>query len=161
MTRFAALGAATAALILVIASGAHADPNLIVNGDFEAGVGPGGLTGFASDYTYATCPYPAASACQEPESTIYVNTDPNLDHPAWSSFAAESGSNMLIVNGGSNPSAAVWREPSIAVTPYQTYQFTGWVAATYTANPGVLALNFNGAGVGAPFTVSTTTGLWQ
>jgi hypothetical protein len=162
MTRLPALGVAAAALLLIGAGAARAGTNLLTNGDFEQ-LGTDGSTpsGFETDYTWADCTYGVATSCQMPEASIYVNTDPNLDHPAWSSFGAENGSNMLIVNGGGDPTQAVWRETGITVTPNETYQFTGWAAANYSTNPGILALTFNGASVGTPFTVSTTPGLWQ
>jgi len=156
------LGLATA-LTMSATAGALAGPNLIVNGDFSAG-----LSDFTSGYTVPTnpaCQYGVAVYCQGPESTIFVNTDPNLDHPSWTSFgttgSGNDSPNMLIVNGGSNPLLPVWEQSSIAVMAYETYQFTGWVAANYASNPALISIGFNGVTVSPPFTVSTTPGLWQ
>ena len=147
--------------LLAVAGAAKADPNLIVNGNFDAG-----LTGFTSDYAVPTnpaCIYNQAVYCQGPESTIFVNTDPNLDHPSWASFGSSPGNgspNILIVNGGENSTQAVWRQGGIAVAQNEIYQFTGFAASNYSANPSVLQLTFNGATVGAAYAVNATPGAW-
>jgi len=156
----AALGFVSA-LALALPGAAHAQ-NLITNGDFSDG-----LADFSSQYAVPNnpaCAYGMAVFCQGPEATIFVNTDPHLDHPSWSSFTTggtgNDGPNMLIVNGGENATQLVWGQ-TIAITAYETYQFTGWVASNYALNPAILALEFNGATISTPFTASTNPGLWQ
>ena len=148
-----------AAGLLLAAGAAKAGPNLITNGNFAAGVAD-----FTSDYTVPNdCVYGQATSCQVPETTIFVNTDPNLDHPSWASFGSSPGNgspNMLIVNGGEDASQAVWRQGGIAVAQNEIYQFTGFAASSYGTNPGILQLTFNGATTGLPYTLSTMTGVW-
>lgn len=162
MTRLPLYHLLVATVLLAAANSAKAGPNLIVNGNFAAGV-----TGFSSDYAVPTnpaCIYNQAVFCQGPETTIFVNTDPNLDHPSWASFGSSAGNgspNMLIVNGGSDATQAVWRQGGIAVAQDEIYQFTGFAASSYSANPGILQLTFNGAKVGGAYALSATPGAWS
>ena len=147
------LTAGTAAIALVAGSAAYAGPNLLTNGDFANPV-----TASDTDYAIPTdCVYGGATSCQVPETTVFVNINPNLDHPSWASFTnAGSGNdnaNMLIVNGGGDASLAVWKQ-TLSVTKYETYQFTGYAASNYSQNPGILDGVFNGKLAGNPFTVS-------
>ena len=161
MTRLPPYSLLVASVMLAAAGSAKAGPNLIANGNFAAG-----LTGFSSDYTVPTnpaCIYNQAVFCQGAETTIFVNTDPNLDHPAWASFGSSPGNgspNMLIVNGGEDATLAVWRQGGIAVAQDEIYQFTGFAASSYSANPAILQLTFNGATVGGAYTLSATPGAW-
>jgi len=81
-----------------------ADPDdLITNGDFEAG-----NIGFTSEYRYVS--ETGHNTLQDP--FVYaIGADPYLYHSAWSSFPAQSVSNMMIVNGAtstSDPAKLVW-----------------------------------------------------
>jgi hypothetical protein len=158
LRQFTTLTAAASLAGILVSGAAQAGPNLLTNGDFASAI-----TSADTDYTIpADCVYGVATSCQVPETTAFVNTNPNLDHPSWSSFTtAGSGNdnaNMLIVNGGGDASQAVWKQ-SLGVTAYETYQFTGWAASNYIDNPGVLEALFNGVSAGDAFTV-TQVGTW-
>jgi hypothetical protein len=159
--RLAGFASLAAAAILAAAGTAQAGPNLITNGNFSAG-----LTGFTSDYTVPTdpaCIYGQAVDCQGAESTIFVNTDPSLDHTSWSSFGSSPGNgspNMLLVNGGSDPTQVIWGQGGIAVAQNEVYEFSGAAASSFLGNPGILQLTFNGATVGSAYTINLTPGVW-
>ena len=72
-----------------------AGPNLIVNGDFEAG-----NTGFITEYNYLD-PSNTGTWTLGPEYMYTVSTDPNLYHSAWTSFGDNTTGTgkMMIVNG--------------------------------------------------------------
>jgi hypothetical protein len=137
-------------MALSVASAASAATNLIVNGDFEAG-----NTGFMSDYVYDVPTYD--------QGEFSISTNPINVHPSWSSFGDHTTGtgNMLIVNGDDNPNAKVWYQQNIAVTPFTTYNFSGWFTSTYPESPAQLAFSINGTDLGPVFTLSATPGQWQ
>jgi hypothetical protein len=143
-------GAALAALTLA-ASGAQAATNLVVNGDFEAG-----NTGFTSGYTYL-------HGDGHPPAVYDVGTNPNAIHEAWTAFGDHTtgAGNMMIINGAEVAGVPVWEESSIAVQSHTTYFFSTWIASTYPQSPAMLDFSINGVKLGATFTASTTTGVWQ
>ena len=157
--------AAAAFLSAALTAGGSAQAgsgNLLPNGDFATS----SLTTTNTDYIIPACTYGVASSCQVEETTAFVNTNPNLDHPSWASFTtAGSGNdspNMLIVNGGNvSPDASLpfWKQSSIGVTAEETYQFTGWAASNYALNAAVIEGLFNGVSAGNAFAV-TEVGGW-
>jgi hypothetical protein len=148
---------AAAILILVsalagnvpVAMAQPAGPNLIVNGDFEAG-----NTGFSSDYTYS----PGNIG---PQGVYDVLSDPSSAHPLATSYGDHtSGSGlMMAVNGATTAGLAVWSQ-SVAVTTNTDYAFSAWVASWWHDSPAELQFLINGNPVGI-FNASSTTGDWQ
>jgi len=57
-------------------------------------------------------------------------------------------------------SVLVW-SASVAVTPDTQYDFSAWAASVYPESPSSLAFSINGILLGDPFSLSSTTGLWQ
>ncbi len=124
--------------------------NLIVNGDFSAG-----NTGFQSQYTYN-----ATSVVNE---TVYtVGPNPADFSPYVASFGDHtSGSGlMMIVNGGSVPTQAVWEE-TVAVPANTEFAFSAFGASTYPTAAAILHVTINGQVIGSDLTLSSTTGLWS
>ncbi len=145
---------AIAGLVLAAHGAAFADPSVnvpLTDGDFSSPI-TAGQTG----YTIAPCTYGVAEqTCQYAENTVFVNTNPNLDHNLWASFGTGTANpNMLIVNGGADPSLPVWQDNGIAIAADHLYQFTGYAASNYPSNPALLEIAFNGVTTGVPFTVT-------
>jgi len=71
------------------------EPNLVTNGDFEAGI-----TGFTSDYDVLD-PINTGDFSLYPEKLFTVSTDPRLYHNLWASFGDHTSSSgkMMIING--------------------------------------------------------------
>jgi hypothetical protein len=102
------------------------NPNLIVNGDFEAG-----NTGFITDYNYNATSVVAAGS-------YAINTNTANVHPlGWIYGDHTSGfGNMMIINGSTIPNIFVWEE-SIPVSQNTNYQFSLWLnswSGSYFAN---------------------------
>jgi hypothetical protein len=118
-------------LAVGLAATATASFGQIVNGDFEAG-----NTGFSSDYLYS----PGNGV---PEQVYDVTTDPHLDHPAWDSFSAYSGTEMLVVNGGTDPTARFWYE-SVTLDADSTYALSYYDISQYSGSPADLQTSVGG-----------------
>ncbi len=115
---------------MAIAGAAAAGPNLIVNGDFSAGD-----TGFMTDYDFITNP---GSTSLEPEGTITIADNPFSVHPYWVDLG-NTNNPMLIVNGATSGSPAIWEESGIQVAAGKSYNFNATVMdiccnSTYGSN---------------------------
>jgi len=99
-------------------------PNLVLNGDFEAGD-----TDFTTDYTYVPPPYNPLTSLW-PEGVYTVDTDPQHGHANFWSFGDHTtgSGNMLIVNGHPALDKRVW-EQTIPIFPNATYVLTYYVQA--------------------------------
>jgi hypothetical protein len=142
-----------AAVLLAAAPLAHAGTPVnipLANGDFSSPI-----TAAETGYTIAPCTYGAdAQSCQYATDTVFVNTNPNLDHNLWASFTGAPDANMLIVNAATSANVAVYQDLGIAVAANHAYQFAGYAASNYFQSPAVLETDFNGVNAGTSFTVS-------
>lgn len=86
---------AIAVFVAMVLPVSAVSPNLIVNGNFEAG-----NTGFFTEYSYLN-PANTGTWTLGPEYMYTVGTDPNLYHSAWASFGDHTSGTgkMMIVNG--------------------------------------------------------------
>jgi hypothetical protein len=105
---------------VVLAGQAIAGPNLIENGDFEAG-----NSGFTSGYTYvASQGYSALWG----EGTYSVGANSALYHGLWANVDNHTpgGDNYMIVNGAPNVGTVVWQSNALSLGA-GTYSFSAYV----------------------------------
>jgi hypothetical protein len=126
-------------------------PNLVNNGDFEAGI-----IGFLTAYTYNVSDLTI-------ERSITVTVDP---HSVCNQFAScsdhtPSGTKQLVVNGSTTPNNndAIWKE-SISVVINTDYQFSYWVQSVNSASPAKIQLKINGAPIIPLNNALAGPGLW-
>jgi gliding motility-associated-like protein len=128
--------------------------NLVVNGDFSLGnvfftssynLGIGGSWGQLSN-----------------EGTYAISTNASLTHNYFSPCTDHptGTGNMLVVNGASVLSQAVWSQV-INVNPNTEYNFSAWFTAVHSSNPAILSFTINGVQIGANASVSNVTCNWQ
>ena len=104
----------------VLAGQALAGPNLISNGDFEAG-----NTGFSSDYGYVVDQgYYALWG----EGTYAVGENANQYHGLWADVTNHTagGSKYMIVNGDADTGKTVWQSNALTLAA-GTYSFSAYV----------------------------------
>jgi hypothetical protein len=90
-------------------------PNLIVNGDFEAGI-----TGFTTDYSF--------SACVGAAATYNTIANPRTCNGAWCNMGDHTtGTGLMMVANGSTTVQNMWCQ-TVAVSPGTTYNFSFWGA---------------------------------
>ena len=157
-TLFAVAGAAIA---LAAVAGSASATELLTNGDFSAG-----NTGFASSYAYS--PPNGFGNNLWPEGTYDVTTNPNADHPLFSSFGDHTSGEgqMMVVNGSGAPDTTIWSEGANAHpllgAANTAYDFSFWVRSVYPASPAHLQLWINGAAVeGVTFQATNDTSQWH
>jgi hypothetical protein len=128
----------------------------VTNGNFSAG-----NTGFGSGYSYTTMVAPTFTA-----GDYTIGTNPQTYNGGWIilSDPTDSGLNMMIVNGATTGTPAVWDE-TITVTPDTTYTFTAWVADIYMGgepDKAMETLTFQAGSnvLGSGFSPSATPGTW-
>jgi hypothetical protein len=95
----------------------NVSPNLVVNGDFEAG-----NTGFSSAYIYGTG---GTYGLLSSEGQYAIATSPNATHMNFSDCVDHTPTgvgNMLVANGSGTPNTSVWCQ-SISVDPNTNYLF--------------------------------------
>ncbi len=131
-------------------------PNLITNGDFEAG-----NTGFTTAYTLGTGG--TWGLVSNPGTYAIVNS-PNAAHVNFSvcnDHTAAPGTQQLVVNGSSTANTNVWCQ-TVNVTPGLDYQFGAW-ASNALNDPNVAQLQFsiNSVNLGPIFSTSTIGCTWQ
>ena len=114
-------------------------PNLVTNGDFEAG-----NTGFTSEYNYKTPPNINGGEYYIGENSQDWNPlmSPCLDHTTGKG-------KMMIVNGATIPGVRVWYQ-SIPVKPNTNYAFSIWIETVNNADPARLRFTINNQEVGSP-----------
>lgn len=149
MRRFISIG------ICVVAAVVWAPPivrgELIVNGDFEAGV-----TGFTSEYELH-------SNLEETSGRYNVGSDPQSFNPFFNSFTDHTPTglgNMLIVNGSSAVDPVVVWSQTVAVDVNTSYAFGYWGSSAVSFDSAMLRVTINGADVGSN-ALSTDAGDWQ
>lgn len=139
----------------LLSCAAHAGSNWIGDGDFEAL----DYAGFGSDYIKNGNLYDPA--------VLAIGSNPHAFHSGWASFGAYSGSEMLIVNGGTHSGAsagknAFWSQ-DLSLNA-GSYDFSAFATSTYGGNPSKLqaVLTQDGAGtVLATLQLGSTAGQWQ
>ena len=115
-----------------------AAPNLVVNGNFEAG-----NTSFTSNYTYAL---PDGSLDEEEYTLVTVGSQAR---PEWGNCGDHtSGSgNMMAVNAATLGGVNVWCQ-TVPVAPNTNYIFSTWLVTLFPVSPAQLQFWINGM----PFT---------
>lgn len=123
--------------------------NLVVNGDFSAGV-----SGFTSSYTNMQ------NDCTPP-AVYSVTTSPANCHPSFANFGDHTtgSGNMMVVNGADIANVLVWGE-TVSVLQNTLYFFSTWIATDYPLSPAQLNFSINGNALGSTFTAPATTGNW-
>lgn len=114
-------------------------PNLVVNGNFNAG-----NAGFTSDYSYKTPPNSAAGE-------YYIGPNAQGWNPLMSpcnDHTTGSG-NMMLVNGATVPGVTVWKQ-TVNVMPNTNYAFSIWIQTVNNADPGRLRFTINNKEIGTP-----------
>jgi hypothetical protein len=135
-----------------------ASPNLIVNGDFEAG-----NTTFGSDYGYS----PSQNFAQ---GDYTVRSNPNPWNPFFVPAADHTtGSGQMLVGNGSPAANRVWYTPAaITVIPNTNYFFEAYVMnvcclPSYTGanSPSILDFYANDVLLGTRTTDLSKAGSWE
>lgn len=123
-------------------------PNLIVNGNFNAG-----NSGFTSQYNYAN---PNTT-----EGEYFVGTNPQAWNVSLSPCGDHTSGNglMMLVNGSPVPDVEVWKQ-TITVSPNTNYTFSTWIQALWPPNPAQLQFSINGNTIGSLITASLPTCTW-
>jgi len=152
--------AAGAAAIALAAAGSASATELLTSGDFSAG-----NVGFSSGYAYS--PPNGFGNNLWPEGTYDVTTNPNLDHPLFSSFGDHTTGEgeMMVINGSGTPDTIIWSEGTNANpllgAANTAYDFSFFLRSVYPASPAHLQLWINGAAVeGATFQATNDTSAW-
>ncbi len=137
---------------------ASAAPNLVPNGDFEAG-----NSGFTSSYGYS----PAGNGA---EGQYTVRRNPFPWNGAFVSAADHTtGTGLMFVGNGSPVDGAiVWQSGSIAVAQNTTYFFEAWVMNVCCSvgypganSPSILDFAINGVSIGTETTDLANAGSWE
>lgn len=115
-------------------------PNLIVNGDFEAG-----NAGIVSDYAYQP-PTPTAliapgtyTVASSPD-IVSSNLPPCVDHTS-------GAGNAMLIHANTNTNARIWCQ-TVAVQPNTYYFFEGFATAVNPLSTARIQLQINSANVG-------------
>jgi hypothetical protein len=151
-------------LVLFFASAnAYADPNLVANGDFEAG-----NTQFSSAYSYS----PGGNGT---EGQYTVRSNPYPWNRAFVSIGDHTSGTglMMVANGSPTSGAVVWQSQSISILASTTYFFEAFVNNVCCSNfsygagsESILefSLSFNGGGpisLGTKTTKLALAGTWE
>lgn len=123
-------------------------PNLVPNGDFEAG-----NINFVSQYTYVAPPLNPTSLYGE--GAYAITTNPRLVHSNYAiieDHTSGSGTYMMVTNSSVQPNTILWSQ-SVAVKPGTNYTLEAWANGVVTAYPARLKFYINGTQVGSTFTV--------
>ena len=150
-TRF--IFATAAVAVIALASAAQAAPNLVTNGDFEAG-----NTAFGSDYTFVSGPNAAT-----PPAVYAIDTSPHNVHNSWASFGDHTtgSGEMMIINGSQDGGERVWFQNNIVVDPNTTYFFSTWIHTSFDEAPAQLNFSININAIGTTFTAGSIADGWQ
>ncbi len=151
MTRSVVRALLPLALTVFAGSSASAS-NIVLNPGFELGA-----VDFTSDYGFAGS---GSMACW-PEGVYTISASPRDCHPLWEDFGDHTTGTgkMMIVNGSPLVGSTVWQQ-TVGVTPFTTYGFEAFLAATYPSNPASLNFSINGAIIGNQLQLGGLTGIW-
>ena len=111
-------------------------PNMVANGNFEAG-----NTGFQSDYGY--------SSSLIPEKKYYVGTNARETHAGFANMGDHtSGSgNYMIVNGAGDANAVIWSQ-TLTLEPHSVFSLSFWLTNLNSVRTARLQLSVNGMNIG-------------
>jgi len=147
---------ALAWLATELALGAQTGQNLVINGDFE-----NGNTGFTAGYIFGDVSNPGF---------FTVGANPSTATGAFGDWCncgdhTSGTGKMMIVNGATDPSMAVWQE-TVTVTPSTNYTFSYWGAEVDHDSSSLphLSLKINGSVIGSstfPEYPPDNGGQWQ
>ena len=128
----------------------HVYAQTFTNADFEAG-----NVGFASDYEYQF------DTPNWGEGQYTVRSDPQNWNGAFVNYGDHTTGTgkMLIVNGATSGSPAVWRE-TISITPNTSYRFQAWTGTAVSGGPANLFLKVDGVQIGSSFVLPDDPGTW-
>jgi len=146
ITGIAAAGAGT----YTVTGSAAAGPNLVINGDFEAG-----NTGFTSVYTNSQTDL-------IPESRYAVVASPRTVHYGFATCSDHTGTGsrlQMVVNGATTAGKNIWVQ-TVPVETNTNYQYTYWIQSVVGSNPCRSQLYINGTAVGPVFTAPSATCSW-
>ncbi len=131
-----------------------ANPNLIINGDFEMG-----NTGFVSQYIYVD-DIPGYQMEMYPEGTYTVIHNPNLVHNGFSPCTdhTSGGGNMMVINGAANLQD-IWCQ-IVPIEPNTYYNVSAWVASVNPSSPAILRFSVNGIPLGNVVNAPSTPCQW-
>jgi len=145
---------AAAVALLLAPAGAFA-ANLLTNGGFESGD-----TGFASDYTVVVYGSNSMLNADPPLPRYTIGNSATFVHSSWTNPGPSEGTNMMIVNGGQNASADVWRV-NLNVLAGQMYTVTGRFASLYSEAPAAVNFYVGSTAISASDLVVNQVGSWQ
>ena len=124
-------------------------PNLVKNGDFEAG---------NTDFSSGLSP-----SCNCTSSTYCVSTSFNLKCSGWPNFADHTPTgvgNYLLIDGSGLSLVDVW-STTVTVVPGDAYTFSFWVASVYPTSQQTIDLGMMVNGVNVkPITFTQVTPSW-
>jgi hypothetical protein len=139
-----------APLVVATVGLCHVYAQTFTNADFEAG-----NVGFASDYEYQF------DTPNWGEGQYTVRNDPQNWNGAFVNYGDHTTvtGTMLIVNGATSGSPAVWRE-TISITPHTSYRFQAWTGTAVSGGPANLLLKVDGVQIGSSFVLPDDPGTW-
>ncbi|MEM6397169.1 MAG: gliding motility-associated C-terminal domain-containing protein [Bacteroidota bacterium] len=126
--------------------------NLLANPGFESG-----LADFTSDYVPGTG---GIFGLLSNEGEFAVAGNSNQTHSNFADCPAFSGSQMLVVNGATQPGENVWCQ-TVSVLPNVNYQLSAWLTSVENTNPAVLQFFINGQQIANPFSLTSAVCNWQ
>jgi hypothetical protein len=132
-----------------VLTGSGLTPNLLQNGDFEAG-----NTSFTSIYVYS-------ATNLVPEGVYTVTDNPMSVHPGFAPCGDHtSGSGQMMVVNGSGTSGAVVYAQTVPVLPNMAYTFSYWGCTVVGSSPAQQIFRINGVNVGTQLNYPSTTCVW-
>ena len=132
-----------------------ANPNVIVNGDFEQG-----NVGFTSDYVYVE-DMPGSQEEMVPAGTYTVINNPFLVHAAWSpceDHTPGAADQMMLING-ELALQNFWCQ-TVTIQPNTYYNVEAWVSSVHPSSPAVLQFSINGTPIGQIINAPSTPCEW-
>ncbi len=137
----------------VTVTGPSTDENLVVNGDFNAG-----LSNFTSDYVPGTG---GAFGLLSNEGEFAVAANAGDTHTNFAPCTDNTGGgNMLVVNGAGIANQEVWCQ-TVGISPNTDYAFSAWVTSVVGSSPAQLQFSVNGVIIGGVFSASPVTCQWN
>jgi gliding motility-associated-like protein len=129
-------------------TGAQQVQNIIANGQFDAG-----NSDFTTQYIYQNN--------LQLEGTIFVTSDPSLNHPSFIGSGQGGSGNFIAVNGSSNAGQFIWQQ-TVTVVPNQTYDISLFLASMVANNNnGIIQLRVDGIDVGPVMNCPGPVNVWS
>ncbi|MCY7408738.1 MAG: gliding motility-associated C-terminal domain-containing protein [Chitinophagales bacterium] len=126
-------------------------PNMIVNGDFEAG-----NVDFTSEYGYCN-----TALCLNPEGSYSVGTDASFYHAGWTGKDHTTGTgNFLVANGAATSGKKVWCQ-TLNIEPNTFYDISYWLTSVYAGSPATLQLYVGGFPFFSPNPAPDNPNVWS